>query len=141
MKKEFRQWQLKTFSGKGYHLTPVELKDQTPFEVKRMYYITRFESEVQTGDHCHKVEEEVFIQALGTSILILDRGNGKEDVVMNEGDAIYVPNFVWHGFKSPSSDCIIIALSSTNYSVDRSDYVENYDEYMTFRDEKLAENI
>lgn len=141
MKKEFRQWQLKTFSGKGYNLTPVEFKDQVPFEVKRMYYMTRFDTAVHTGEHCHKIEEEVFIQSLGTSVLILDRGSGKEDVLLNEGDAIYVPNFVWHGFKNPSSDCIIIALSSTNYSSDRSDYIENYDEYMTFRDEKLAENI
>lgn len=139
--KQFKHWQLKTFTGKGYALTPVEFKDQSPFEVKRVYYIIRFDGpEIETGQHCHKIEEEVFIQAQGTSVLVLDQGNGKEDVEIKEGDAVYVPNYVWHGFKNASPDCAIIALSSTNYTPDRSDYVENYDEYLGFRDDKLVSN-
>lgn len=137
MKKEFRQFGLKTFTGKGYALTPVEFKDVSPFEVKRMYYITHFEDDIQTGEHCHKIEEEVFIQAQGSCVAVIDRGNGKEGVVMKEGDALYVPNYVWHGFRQPSADCTIIALSSTNYTPDRSDYVESYDEYLKMRDEHL----
>lgn len=139
MKKEFRKFSLKTFTGKGYTLTPVEFKDISPFEVKRMYYITHFEPVVQTGEHCHKIEEEVFIQAEGSSVAIIDRGQGKEEIALTEGEALYVPNYVWHGFKDPSVDCTIIALSSTNYTPDRSDYIENYEEYMSFRDEKLNE--
>lgn len=140
MKKEFRQFPLKTFTGKGYALTPVEFKDVSPFEVKRMYYIIRFDQGIHTGEHCHKIEEEVFIQAQGVSTLIIDRGEGKEEIFLKEGEAAYVPNYVWHGFNNPSGDCVIIALSSTNYSPDRSDYVEDYSEYLTFRDEKLKEN-
>lgn len=137
MKKEFRQFSLKTFTGKGYALTPVEFKDVSPFEVKRMYYITHFEDGIQTGEHCHKIEEEVFIQAQGSSVAIIDRGNGKEDIVIKEGDALYIPNYVWHGFKQSSADCVIIALSSTNYTPDRSDYVESYGEYLNMRDEHV----
>ncbi len=140
MKKEFRQWQLKTFSGKGYDLTPVEFKDTAPFEVKRMYYITKFYQNAETGQHCHKIEEEVFIQAQGSSTLVIDRGNGKEEMIMNTSDAVYVPNYVWHGFIKPSADCVIIALSSTNYTPDRSDYVEDYDAYMALRDVELAKH-
>ncbi len=136
MEKEFRQWDMKTFSGKGYHLTPVEFKDVAPFDVKRMYYITRFEDGVQTGEHCHFVEEEVFLQAQGSTTMIIDRGNGKEEIAFSEGSVAYVPNYVWHGFKNASPDCVLIALSSTNYSPDRSDYLEDYEEYRKLLEEK-----
>ena len=79
------------------------------------------------------VEQELFIQERGTSTIIIDQGNGKEEIVLPTGEAIYVPAFVWHGFKSPSGDCMILALSSTNYVADRSDYIENYEEYLKVR--------
>ncbi len=123
---------LKKFSNRGYTLTPVELKDVAPFEVKRLYYM-ELPDDVATGEHCHKVEEELFIQVRGSSTIIIDQGNGKEEISLQSGKAIYVPAYVWHGFKSPISDCLILALSSTNYSDDRSDYIENYEEYLKVR--------
>jgi len=140
MAKIFEKSSLKIFSGKGYDLTPVEFKDVAPFEVKRMYFITHFEPGVQTGEHIHYIEEEFFIQAQGTSTAIIDKGNGKEEIEMQTGETLYVPNFVWHGFKNTSDDAVIIALSSTNYNPDRSDYLEDYDEYLKIRDEKLQLN-
>ena len=55
---------------------------------------------------------------------------GKENISMQgPGDCIYVGSYVWHGFKDFSQDAILLALSSTNYSPDRSDYIEDYEEY------------
>lgn len=127
--KEFKKFTLKTFDSRGYRLTPVEFKDVVPFEPKRVYVIRDFVEGAQTGEHIHKVEEEVFVQVKGTSVAIIDRGGGKEEMAMQEGDAIYVPAFVWHGFKDPSADCVILAITSTNYNPDRSDYVEDYEEF------------
>lgn len=128
--KEFKKFTLKTFQSAGYRLTPVEFKDVVPFEPKRVYYITHFEAAVHTGEHIHKVEEEVFIQVQGTSTAIIDRGNGKEDMPLVASDALYIPNFVWHGFKDPSFDCVILAITSTNYNPSREDYVEDYQEFL-----------
>ncbi len=137
--KQFKQLNLETFTSKGYALTPVEFKDVVPFEVKRLYYISDFKDGAQTGEHCHFVEEEVFIVARGSVTAVIDRGQGKEELELKGlGDAVYVPNYVWHGFKNASADCLIIALSSTNYRADRSDYQENYNEYLTVRDSHLA---
>ena len=128
--KEFRKFELKTFNDRGYKLTPVEFKDAVPFEVKRVYFVRDFEVGAQTGEHIHKVEEEVFVQVKGTSTAVIDRGQGKEEIFMREpGDAIYVPAYVWHGFKNASPDCVIVALSSTNYNPTREDYVEDYEEF------------
>lgn len=128
--KEFKKFELKTFQNRGYKLTPVEFKDVVPLKVKRVYYFQDATEGTQTGEHIHKIEEEVFIQMRGSCIAIIDRGQGKEEMVMQgPNDAIYVPNFVWHGFKQISPDAVILALSSTNYNPTREDYVEDYEEF------------
>lgn len=130
MGKEFKKFDLKTFASRGYKLTPIELKGSVPFEVKRVYLITNFEMGHKTGDHCHKIEEEVFIQAQGTSVAVIDRGGGLEEFTLSgPSEAIYVPNLLWHGFKNASPDSVIVALSSTNYDVSREDYIEDYEEF------------
>lgn len=122
-------WSLKIFTNKVYHLTPFELKDQVPFEVKRVYWVTQ-SAGIPTGQHCHFEEQEVFVCAAGTMTAVVDSGYGKEFFEMKEGDALYVPNFVWHGFENFSVDAVMLAFSSTNYSADRSDYCEDYEEYV-----------
>lgn len=135
---EFKKMQLNIFSSEGYKLTPVEFKDVVPFEVKRMYYITHAKKTAKTGQHSHKIEKEVFIQVQGSSVSVIDKGEGKEEILLVEGDSIYVPNYVWHGFTTFSTDAVLIALSSTNYISDRSDYIEEYDEFQKLRVENLS---
>ena len=88
-----------------------------------------------TGQHCHKIEKEMFVLQRGSCVAVIDRGNGKENFPMSgPGDYLYVGNYVWHGFKDFSSDAILLAISSTNYNPDRSDYIEDYEEYLKVRD-------
>lgn len=136
MFKQFQKHILKTNQGRGAFLTPLELKDYLDFDVKRVYYLTKPSGE--TGQHCHYIEKEFFIAIQGTCTAVIDQGKGKEDIEMEApNSAIYVPNFVWHGFRDFSKDAIILALSSTNYNPDRSDYLEDYEEYLKIRDGKL----
>jgi uncharacterized cupin superfamily protein len=135
--KKFKKLKLETFRTRGFNLTPLELKVVVPFDVKRVYYFDDLKPEDKTGAHCHKIEEEFFVQAKGTSTAVIDQGKGIEDIAMQAGDAIYCPNFVWHGFKDASSDAVILALSSTNYQADRSDYIEDYDEFVRLRGKHL----
>ena len=124
----FKQFKFKTFTNTGVALTPVELKDYINWEVKRFYFITDFTK--PTGQHCHIVEKELFICQRGTVTVVVDRGNGLENLIMQgPEDAISVDSYVWHGFKDASADCVLLALSSTNYSSDRSDYITDYEEY------------
>jgi len=124
----FKQFKLKTFINTGISLTPLEMKDYIDFEVKRVYFITDFTKD--TGQHCHKIEKELFVCQRGTVVAVIDRGNGLEEILLRgPEDAIYLGIYVWHGFKNASPDCILLALSSTNYSVDRNDYVTDYEEY------------
>lgn len=134
---KFAKVHLKTVSAKEKVYTFAELHEHIDFTPKRLYIIANEGSTTPTGQHCHHEEKEFFIMTQGECTAIIDSGNGREDVHLEHGDAIYVPNYVWHGFKDLSADAIITALSSTNYRQDRSDYIEDYDEYLKIRDEKL----
>lgn len=138
--KAFQKFTLKSFRGQtdGYDLIPVELKDYIDFEVKRIYYINDVNQDKEkTGSHCHKDEKEFFIILNGSATAIIDQGNGLEEINLKVNDAIYVDSYVWHHFKNIHKDSIILALSSTNYNPDRSDYIEDYDDYVKIRTEKL----
>lgn len=128
MQMEFKNAKLKIIQNEKALYSFAELKDFIDFEVKRVYFIQ--ECKEATGQHCHKIEKEFFILARGFCTAIIDQGRGKEEISMQgPGEAIYVGNYVWHGFKDFSPDALLIALSSTNYNPDRSDYIEDYEEY------------
>ena len=138
MNKPFTVYSLKNIPTARFVMSPVELKDYIDFDVKRIYFISQ--PKMESGEHIHYVEKEFFIMIQGACTAVIDRGNGKEDVLMQGPQTgLYVPNYVWHGFKDFSDDAIVLALSSTNYNPDRSDYLEDYDEYLKIRDEKIKE--
>ncbi|MFA5412942.1 MAG: FdtA/QdtA family cupin domain-containing protein [Patescibacteria group bacterium] len=128
MAKEFKVFELKKVDTPKFVMSPVELKDYIDFEVKRVYFITK--PAAPTGAHCHKVEEEFFVLIAGSCTAVVDRGQGLEEIPLTgPTGAMYIPNFVWHHFKDFSPDAILLALSSTNYNPDRSDYIEDYEEF------------
>ncbi len=135
MPKPFQQFIIKKIEVLGkYVMSPLELKDYIDWPVKRAYFISQVQ--VPTGAHCHRVEEELFILLAGRCAAVIDRGNGLEEIPLaGPTGAIYVPPFVWHHFKDFTPEAILLALSSTNYNPDRSDYVEDYEEF-----KKLSEN-
>jgi oxalate decarboxylase/phosphoglucose isomerase-like protein (cupin superfamily) len=136
MNNRFQKYSLKTVQGRGAMITPVELKDYIPFAVKRFYFLTKPKGE--TGQHCHFEEQEFFVMIQGSCKAVIDKGRGREEIDLSgPGDAIFVPNYVWHGFRDFTGDAIVAALSSTNYKSDRSDYMENYEEYLKIRDKNL----
>lgn len=136
MNKPFVIYPLNTINTDTLIMTPLELKEYIDFSVKRIYFFEVKEGE--TGQHCHFEEKELFVMIQGKCTAIIDQGQGKEEIpFVAPKTALYVGNYVWHGFKDFSDDAILLAVSSTNYRADRSDYLEDYEEYVKIRDEKL----
>jgi len=129
MDHKYKFFTLKNIQAPNFLMTPLELKDYIDFDVKRVYFISAPTGD--TGNHAHRVEEdEIFIQIQGSSTICVDDGRGMEEIVLRgPQNAILVPHMVWHGFKDLSPDCIILALTSTNYDPSRSDYCEDYEEF------------
>ena len=134
----FQKFTLQPNTAIGLSLTALELKDYIDFDVKRIYFSQNFLFKGETSQHCHYVEDELFIIIKGNCTAIIDRGKGIEEIPLTKNEAIYVGHFVWHGFKDVSEDMVLLAVSSTNYNPDRSDYLDNYNKYLKIRDAKLT---
>lgn len=133
----FKKFSLPKKQGSGFFLTPIELKEYVSFEPRRIYYLTDINE--PTGQHCHYEEKEFFVLIKGKCTAVIDKGEGRGEIEFNENEALYVPNYIWHGFKDFSEGSILMAVSSTNYNPERVDYIEDYDKYLEIRDQKLKE--
>ena len=125
---------VKSIDTPNFVMNPAELYQYLPegkrFIIKRAYWITKPSGAKISGQHAHLKEEEVFIVIQGNTDMILDdSGERKKKVTLNTNNIVWIPRYVWHGFANLSSDCIILALTSTNYSPNRSDYIEDYEEF------------
>lgn len=137
MAEKFTLFTLKNIPTANFLMTALELKEYIDFTVKRIYFITSITG--VTSTHCHYEEEELFIMIAGSCTAIIDKGQGIEEIEIHAPKhAIFVPRFVWHGFKNFSTGAVLMAASSTNYREDRSDYLADYTKYLKIRDEKLT---
>jgi len=133
MKQEFKRLEIPKIQAPHFVMSPMELQDYIDFAVKRVYMISQAAG--PTGSHCHHLEEEVFWMLQGSCTAVIDDGSGLKDVRLEAPqDAIYVGNYVWHHFKDFSDDAALLAISSTQYNPTRSDYIEDYDDYLKFID-------
>lgn len=127
----YKLFTLKNIQAPNFLMTPLELKEYLDFEVKRVYLIANPTGQMKTNQHAHRLDEdELFVQLQGSCTIQVDDGSGLTDIkLVGPKAAIYVPHMVWHGFTDMSSDCMILALTSTNYDPTRADYVEDYLEF------------
>lgn len=129
MNRRYQLFTLKNIQAPNFLLTPLELKEYIDFPVKRVYFISSPTG--NTGNHAHRQDEdELFVIIQGSCTIAVDDGHGLEDLKLTgPQSAVLVPHMVWHGFKDISPDCLILALTSTNYDPARADYCEDYEEF------------
>ncbi len=131
---EIKIQQIEIKSGKGdYSILPIEFDRKIiPFDVVKTYFVLGGNSDSKSGQHAHLKEKEVFLVLSGTVKFVSLDDNGDEVFFdMKVGDAVYVPNKVWHGFAYLSANCVVAAFSSEFYNPDRSDYVEDKSLFIT----------
>lgn len=110
-------------------LTVVESMKSIPFEIKRVYYLTKLSSDLPRGFHAHKELEQVAICLSGSCKVLLDNGQEKQWVVLDSSSkAIRIEPMVWHEMKDFSRDCVFLVLASEHY--DESDYIRDYKNFI-----------
>lgn len=124
---QVKLFRLPIHSDNRFSLVPLELAEHVPFEVRRVYAIV--DGKMPSGSHCHKQEQEVFFVARGACMAQIDEGRGLQDVSLKQGDAMYVPAYVWHHFETWEPGTVVVTVSSTTYDPKRNDYITDYDDF------------
>ena len=117
------------------NITPVSNHKEIPFEIKRVFYIYDIPGGEDRGAHAHKLCHQFLVAASGSFEIELNDGAKKRTVMLNRPYyGLHIPPGIWAAEKSFSSGAVCLVLTSEKY--DATDYIREYDEYLTFIQQK-----
>lgn len=127
----FKEFEIPNHQNNKGSLAAIELKDIVPFEVKRVYWAHH--NLLNRGAHCHKAEEELFVLINGSMKMRIHDGKNESIIQMQpHTKGYYVANKIWHEFLDFSEDSVLLCFSSTNYNQNRSDYIEDFNQFLNY---------
>jgi dTDP-4-dehydrorhamnose 3,5-epimerase-like enzyme len=128
MVKNTKVLRLKQINSNHGSLVPVEILQDIPFEVRRIYYIFGVEDGARRGYHSHRKLEQVLICVHGAVTILVRTPEGSEDVVLDDpAKALYIGPMVWREMYNFSPDATLLVLASEHY--EESDYIRDYAQY------------
>ena len=100
-------------------LTSIESGVDTPFEIKRLFYMHHINS--SRGGHAHRDTDQVVIAISGS--FKVDTSDGVEEKLYELNDStkgLYIPKMVFTNLYDFSDGAICLVLANTHYDMKRS---------------------
>ena len=116
---------VKTIEDRGF-LSVLEFND-LPFIPKRVFWVYSVSPREIRGGHAHRETEQYLICVQGAVMVRLWNGKNRDERIISQGDAVFVPKMIWDEQVFLGRDSILLVLASTPY--DKADYIENMEEY------------
>lgn len=105
-----------------------------PFDVKRIFYLYDIPGGESRGAHSHKECHQFLISASGSFEVLLDDGKTKRQIQLNRANiGLHIPPGIWASEVNFSSGSICLVLASHQYN--EKDYIRDYDDYLTYKNE------
>ena len=106
-------------------LIAIEDGYNTPFAIKRVYYIFDTKEGVERGFHAHINLKQMCVAVKGSCTFVLDNGHKREEIKLtNPNQGLFIEGLIWREMKDFSQDCVLVVLASEHY--DKSDYIRDY---------------
>lgn len=119
----------KTLGDERGSLVALEENYNTPFAIKRVYYIFDTKSGVRRGYHAHKYLKQLAICVKGSCTFLLDDGTTKKDILLDSPNkGLLIEGLVWREMYDFSEDCILLIVASEHFNED--DYIRDYDTFL-----------
>ena len=110
-------------------LSFLEETNDIPFEIKRIYYISKVPEGIKRGFHAHKLLQQFLFCPYGKIQLILENENGREEIELSDPSiGVLVDKYTWREMLWLQKDSVLCVAASDYY--DPEDYIRDYD---TFR--------
>ena len=114
--------------GRG-NLTAIEGEKDVPFSIRRVYYITGVDADVERGYHSHKKLHQVLLCLNGSVKVRVYNGRERETILLDRPNlGLYIGPMVWREMFEFSPQCVMLVLASELY--DETDYIRDFDEYL-----------
>ena len=111
------------------NLTPIEEMIDVPFDIKRIYYISKVPQGLARGSHAHRKIHQVLICINGSVRVKVKNPKEENDFILNDSTVgLYLGPYTWSELYDFNEDTILLVLASDYY--DESEYIRNFDIYM-----------
>jgi dTDP-4-dehydrorhamnose 3,5-epimerase-like enzyme len=119
----------KTLGDERGSLIAIEEGYNTPFEIKRVYYIFDTKKGVERGFHAHINLKQICIAVKGSCTFVLDNGKKREEIILdNPNEGLFIEGLIWREMKNFSKDCVLVVIASEHY--DEEDYIRDYQKFI-----------
>lgn len=109
-------------------LVALESFKNVPFDIKRVYYLTKLKSDLPRGFHAHKALKQLVVCISGSCDFIVDDGKERKTIHLSDPTkGLIVESMVWREMHNFSSDCVLLVLASEYYSDE--DYIKDYEQF------------
>ena len=124
-----RMISFRSFGGVWGNLNAIEGGADLPFDIRRVYYITRVPEGVARGFHSHRRLEQVLL-CINGSISIRVKTPFEEEIIplTDPSQGLYIGHMVWREMFDFSPGAVLLVLASEHYTED--DYIRDQGRYM-----------
>lgn len=102
-----------------------------PFDVKRIYYISKVPEGIRRGFHAHKALKQLLFCPYGRIQLILENETGREEIELSDPSVgVFIERPTWREMLWLQKDSVLCVAASEFY--DASDYIRDYREFKEY---------
>ena len=108
-----------------------EATHDIPFDIKRIYYISKVPEGVRRGFHAHKELKQLLFCPYGRIQLILENTNGREEIELSDPSiGVVIDQPTWREMLWLQKDSVLCVAASDFYKVE--DYIRDHEEFRKF---------
>ncbi len=120
------------------NLSFLEAEVDTPFQIKRIYYIYDVPTGTQRGGHAHKRLQQLLFCPNGVIEIILADGEESASVMLDRPNkALLIGPGLWREMLWHTGGAVLCVAASEHY--DENDYIRDYDAFLEYINEKHSE--
>ena len=111
-----------------------EATREAPFEIKRIYYISKVPEGVRRGFHAHKELKQLLFCPYGRIQLTLENQNGREEIELSDPSiGVVIETCTWREMLWLQKDSVLCVAASDFYRAE--DYIRDYDKFKEYINE------
>lgn len=104
---------------------------EIPFDIKRIYYISKVPEGVRRGFHAHRELKQLLFCPYGRIQLVLENKHGREEIELSDPSiGVIIKECTWREMLWLQKDSVLCVAASDFYKVE--DYIRDYDEFRQF---------
>lgn len=116
------------------NLSVIESLKNIPFKIARAYWIYDVPAGKVRHGHAFKTQDEFIVALSGSFDIVFDNGIQEERFHLSRSYyGIYIPHLTWRKLDNFSTNAVALILSSRIY--DPEDYIEDFEEFKSLREQ------